>query len=157
MIPILQTVLAGLVATALMSLMLYAIHWRGFAEADMLRALGSLITRQEANAMPLGAAIHLVSGVGFAFVYVICWSALPLDAFMHYLLLGVVTGFAHGLVVSFALVILVAEHHPLPRFQQAGMGVALAHLGAHVVYGLIVGIVAGSFMLRLNLLPPIAS
>lgn len=153
MIPILQTILAGLIATAVMTVSLYAIHWRGFAEADMVRALGSIFTRSEANALPIGAAIHAVSGILFAFLYVIVWSTLPVAEFQHYVLLGLVTGFAHGLVVSFALVILVAEHHPLQRFQRAGMGVAIAHLLAHVVYGLLVGIVAGSYLLRLDVLP----
>ena len=157
MIPILQTILAGLIATVVMTVSLYAIHWRGFAEADMMRALGSILTRSEANALPVGAVIHVLSGIGFAFLYVIVWSTLPLAEFQHYLLLGLVTGFAHGLVVSFMLVILVAEHHPLQRFQSAGIGVAVAHLVAHVVYGLLVGIVAGSYLLRLDVLPRLAS
>jgi Family of unknown function (DUF6789) len=153
MIPILQTILAGLIGTAVMTASLYAIHWRGFAEADMMRALGSIVTRSEGNALPVGAVLHLFSGILFAFVYVIFWSMLPIVEFQHYVLLGLVTGFAHGLVVSFALVILVAEHHPLQRFQRAGMGVAIAHLLAHVVYGLLVGIVAGSYHLQLDVLP----
>jgi glucan phosphoethanolaminetransferase (alkaline phosphatase superfamily) len=157
MVPILQTVLAGLIGTAVMTASLYAIHWRGFAEADMMRALGSIITRSESNSLPYGMLLHFLSGIVFAFLYVIVWSTLPLTELRHYVLLGLVTGFAHGLVVSFMLVILVAEHHPLPRFQNAGIGVALAHLGAHVVYGLIVGVVAGSFLLRLDLLPKLGS
>lgn len=153
MIEILQTVLAGLIATAVMSAALYAIHWKGFAEADMIRALGSIVTRNEANAVPLGVIIHFVSGIVFAFLYILVWSTLPLAEFRHYLLLGLVTGFAHGLVVSFLLVILVAEHHPVARFQQAGIGVAVAHLVAHVIYGVLVGIVAGSYLLHLDWLP----
>jgi len=153
MLPILQTVLAGLIATLAMTASLYAVHWRGLAEADMIRALGSLLSRNEAGSLPLGVAIHGISGIVFAFVYVVVWSTLPVTAFQHYLLLGVLTGFAHGLVVSFALVILVAEHHPLPRFQNVGMGVAVAHLVAHVIYGLLVGIVAGSYLVRLPWLP----
>lgn len=153
MLEIMQTALAGVIATVVMSAALYAIHWRGFAEADMIRALGSIVTRNEANAIPLGMAIHLFSGIVFAFVYVIVWSTLPISEFQHYVLLGLVTGFAHGLVVSFALVILVAEHHPLERFQRAGIGVAVAHLVAHVVYGVLVGVIAGSYLLRLDVLP----
>jgi Family of unknown function (DUF6789) len=153
MIPILQTVLAGVIATVVMTASLYAIHWRGFAEADMLRALGSIFTRKESNALPVGVVLHFLSGIVFAFLYVVVWSTLPVNAFQHYVLLGLFTGFAHGLVVSYVLVVLVAEHHPLERFQRAGIGVAVAHLAAHVVYGLLVGIVAGSFLLQLNWLP----
>ena len=153
MLPVFQTVLAGLIATAAMSGALYAIHWRGMAEADMIRAIGSLVTRKEANAMLPGLILHFLSGIIFAFLYVIVWSALPIEGFVHYVALGVLTGFAHGLIVSFVLVVLVAEHHPVPRFQQAGVGVAVAHLAAHVVYGLLVGLVAGSYLLRLAVLP----
>ena len=156
MIEILQTILAGIIATAAMCVALYIIQWRGLAEADMVRAIGSIITRNEQNAMPIGLVIQFVSGVGFAFLYIIVWSTLPIAEFQHYVLLGLVTGFAHGLVVSFMLVVLVAEHHPLPRFQNAGMGVAVAHLVAHVVYGLLVGLVAASFGVQLNYLPSIS-
>ncbi len=156
MIEILQTILAGIIATAAMCVALFIIQWRGLAEADMVRAIGSIVTRNEQNAMPIGLVIQFVSGVGFAFLYIIVWSTLPLAEFQHYVLLGLVTGFAHGLVVSFMLVVLVAEHHPLPRFQNAGMGVAIAHLVAHVVYGLLVGLVAASFGVQLNYLPSIS-
>ncbi len=156
MLEILQTILAGIIATAAMCVALYIIQWRGLAEADMVRAIGSIITRNEQNAMPIGLVIQFVSGVGFAFLYIIVWSTLPIAEFQHYVLLGLVTGFAHGLVVSFMLVVLVAEHHPVARFQNAGMGVAVAHLLAHVVYGLLVGLVAASFAVRLNFLPSIS-
>lgn len=153
MLPVFQTVLAGILATAAMSGALYAIHWRGLAEADMVRAIGSLITRKEENAMLPGLILHFLSGIVFSFLYVIVWSSLPLEGFVHYVALGVLTGFAHGLVVSFVLVVLVAEHHPVPRFQQAGIEVALAHLAAHVVFGLMVGLVTGSYLVRLAVLP----
>ena len=153
MLPVFQTVLAGLIATAAMSGTLYAIHWRGLAEADMVRAIGSIITRKEENAMLPGLVLHFLSGIGFAFLYVIVWSALPTEGFVHYVALGLLTGFAHGLIVSFVLVVLVAEHHPVPRFQKAGVGVAVAHLVAHVIFGLMVGLVAGSYLVHLDVLP----
>ena len=155
MLPVFQTVLAGFIATAAMSGALYAIHWRGLAEADMIRAIGSIVTRKEENAMLPGLILHFLSGIVFAFLYVIVWSALPIEdfVFVAYVSLGLFTGFAHGLVVSFVLVVLVAEHHPGPRFQQAGVEVAVAHLAAHVIFGLLVGLVAGSLRVSLAVLP----
>jgi hypothetical protein len=38
---------------------------------------------------------------------------------------------------------MVAEHHPLERFRDAGAEVAIAHMVGHIVYGLIVGFVIG--------------
>ena len=153
MLPVFQTILAGLIATAAMSGTLYAIHLRGLAEGDMILAIGSIVTRNEANAMLPGLILHFLSGIVFAFVYVIVWSTLPFEGFAPYIIMGLLTGFAHGLVVSFVLAVVVAEHHPVPRFQQAGLGVAVAHLVAHVVFGLMVGVVAGSYLVRLDVLP----
>ena len=153
MLPVFQTVLAGFIATAAMSGALYAIHWRGLAEADMIRAIGSIVTRKEENAMLPGLILHFLSGIVFAFLYVIVWSALPTEGFVHYVALGLLTGFAHGLIVSFVLVVLVAEHQPVPRFQQARVEVAVAHLAAHVIFGLLVGLVAGSLRVSLAVLP----
>jgi hypothetical protein len=42
-------------------------------------------------------------------------------------------------VVSLLLVVIIAEHHPLERFQQAGLPVAITHIAAHLVYGLVFG------------------
>jgi len=58
-------------------------------------------------------------------------------------------------VVSFALVVLVAEHHPLERFQKAGMGVAVAHLLGHLVYGLIIGLLAVWWHLHFDFIKPL--
>ena len=71
MIELLLTAVGGIVATAVMSSTLYFITWRGFANADMIRALGSLVTKKEENALLPGVLIHFTSGVIFSFVYVI--------------------------------------------------------------------------------------
>ncbi len=156
MLDLLQTIVAGILATAVMSSVLYLFHWRGFANADMIRALGSLLTRSEDNALILGLAIHFTSGVVFAFVYLVFWSLWGIEALGTYVALGAFTGAAHGLVVSFLLVSLIAGHHPLPRFQEAGIGVAVAHLLGHVVYGVVVGLVAGAYGLRYDFIPLLA-
>jgi len=143
-----QTAMTGVVATLAMTALLYFIHGRGLANADMIRAVGSLITHSEENAFTPGVVIHGISGVVFAFVYIAIWSLLPVASFQHYWLLGLFTGAAHGLVVSFMLVATVAEKHPLERFRRAGLGVAVAHLAAHVVYGLVIGLLAGLIQIR---------
>jgi hypothetical protein len=52
-------------------------------------------------------------------------------------------------VVSLLLVIVVAEHHPLERFREAGFRVGVTHVAAHVVYGLVLGIAVSVFELHL--------
>lgn len=135
-----RVLLAGIVATAFMSLSLYLIHWSGFANGDMVRALGSLVTRRYENSLLTGWIIHFSAGAAFAVVYA---KALEMTGFPA-ATLGVpictVFGLFHGIVVSLLLVVIVAEHHPLERFQEAGPPVAITHIAAHVVYGLVVGV-----------------
>ncbi len=152
----LLTAVAGFIATGVMSGVLFLIQWRGLANADMINAVGSLITRDEKNALAPGLLIHFASGILFAFIYVGAWSMWGFDSLKIYTLFGFLTGAAHGLVVSFILVALVAEHHPIEKFQSAGLGVAAAHWVGHVVYGLVVGGIAGMYALRYDFVPVLA-
>lgn len=148
----LMTCLVGVAATSLMTFTLYFFHWQGFANGDMLRALGSVITRKYENSFKPGLAIHLIGGILFALIYVFVWSMFPEIAsasVARHILLGAFCGFAQGLVTSISLVVFVAEHHPLEQFRVAGFNVAIVHLFAHVVYGATVGGLAGSLHLVL--------
>jgi len=136
-------VVAGLIGTAGMEMVLRTITKSGWANADMVRALGSLFTRSMDNAYGVGIVIHFISGIFFAFMY-----SLAITAFnVHNVLLttasGVLIGFIHGGVVGFLLVTAVAEHHPLPQFKKAEFSVGVAHWIGHVVYGFLVGLVYG--------------
>ena len=148
MAPFLAIIVSGLIAAAAMLLVLYPVHVAGLANADMLRAVGSIFSRDRRHALGIGIFVHALLGAAFAIVYSLIWSSVPFGFFGSYRVTGALLGFAHGLVVSIALVVLVAEHHPLQRFQRAGFGVALAHLGAHVVYGLVLGVAVGWLEMR---------
>jgi len=39
--------------------------------------------------------------------------------------------------------LILAEHHPVEKFQNAGFQVAIAHFFSHIVYGLLIGLVTG--------------
>jgi hypothetical protein len=56
---------------------------------------------------------------------------------------GTALGTFHGAAMSFILMALVADTHPVERFRTAGVEVAAAHVVGHVVYGMGVGLVAG--------------
>lgn len=135
--------IAGIFGTSAMSIFLYSISKSGYANADMVRALGSLFTKSMDNAFQVGIALHTVSGIFFAFIYTFIAMALGVHGFGASLGCGLIIGFIHGAVVSFLLVAAVAENHPLPQFQTAGFTVAVAHWAAHLVYGAIVGIIIG--------------
>jgi hypothetical protein len=114
--------------------------------ANMVRALGSALTRSMDTSLLPGLAIQYISGVIFAFFYIYFLQMLKLSDALSFTIAGCVIGFAHGFVFSFIMVIL-AEHHPVEKFQNAGFQVAITHFFAHIVYGGLVGLVAGSLLL----------
>lgn len=135
-----KTLLAGAIATIGMSLVMWAINKSGLSRADMIRALGSLLTKQAENALVPGLVTHLLSGMMFAFAYTILLNAPPLGTWYAFLIMGTLLGLFHGFVVSFMLVVFVAESHPLPDFRNVGLSVAVAHVLGHIVYGAAMGL-----------------
>ncbi len=141
---IVTTILAGLLSTAAMSGFLYLVHFSGAANADMIRALGSMLTKNFDNAMLAGLVTHAISGVMFAFPYAIVLGLAPVSGYATTAVGGLV-GFFHGFVFSFMLIALIAESHPIERFRNAGVSVAVVHLLAHVVYGSMMGFAVTAF------------
>jgi len=146
---ILIIILSGILGTGGMSLVMWLITRSGLANADMVRAVGSIYTRSYENALLPGIIMHFTAGIIFAFLYVVFLSLFSLGSVGAYIGMGAMTGVFHGLVVSFLIVVLVAEHHPIEQFQKAGSEVAVAHLVGHIIYGLIVGAVIGIAGIRL--------
>ena len=69
---ILLTILSGLIGTFSMTLFLWLITAYGICQVDMVRALGSALTRSEDNAFLPGMAVHFGAGFFFAF-----WACRP--------------------------------------------------------------------------------
>lgn len=132
-------VTAGLISTVLMCLVLETTTRLKLANADMVRALGSLFTGNYNNALRPGLIFMLLSGIFFGFIYYAIISYFVPEPGIATILAGLAMGLFHGMVVSLALVVIIAEHHPLERFRKAGFEVAAAHLGAHIVYGFSAG------------------
>ena len=142
---ILETIVAGVAGTVLMTLLMTLIHRAAWARADMIRALGSLITKSYERSLVPGLLIHFASGAIFAFPYVIVLGGLNLPSFVATIGLGAVIGFVHGFVMSFILIAAVSEKHPVEQFHEAGFEVAAAHVLGHVAYGVGVASVAAAF------------
>ncbi len=139
---ILETIVAGVAGTALMTLLMMVITHVGWARADMIRALGSLVTKSYERSLAPGLLIHFASGIIFAFPYVLVLGGIDLPSAGAVIGVGALVGFVHGFVMSFLLIAAVAEKHPLQQFQDAGFGVAAAHVLGHVGYG--VGVAAAA-------------
>lgn len=148
---IVYTIIAGLVGTAGMTLVMSVISRLGFANADMIRAIGSIFTRKYEDSVTPGFITHFGAGVIIAFFYVLILSFLAPHTVISASFSGLMLGLFHGIVFSFLLVVTVAEHHPLEQFRKAGSEVAIAHLVGHLVYGFLVGTVIGLTGIRFSL------
>ncbi|MBN2365488.1 MAG: hypothetical protein EH225_05800 [Calditrichaeota bacterium] len=130
---------AGIIGTTGMTLFLYIIDKSGRINANMVKALGSAVTRTVETSLLPGLLIHYISGIIFAFLYFNFLQMLQMNDVLSLVLAGGIIGFAHGFAFSFVMVIL-AEHHPVEQFQNAGFQVAIVHFLAHIFYGLLVGL-----------------
>lgn len=146
------TIVAGIVGTAGMSLTMWLITKSGIANAGMIRAIGSLFTKSYDNSFNPGIVIHFISGILFAFLYVILISIFAPTSLVAAIGTGAMIGVFHGVAFAFLLVIMVAEHHPIEQFRAAGFEVAIAHLVGHIIYGILVGLVVGLSGARIFLL-----
>lgn len=134
---------AGIVGTVGMELLLRSITKSGLASADMARAIGSVFTKSLDSAYGLGMVIQTFNGIIFGVIYTGIITYMNIHGFINCAGAGLLIGFIHGAVVGFVLVAVVAEHHPLPKFRDAGFEVAIAHWAGHLAYGLMVGAVIG--------------
>ena len=140
---LLTALVAGLLGGMVMEGALWLIGRAGWAKADMLVALGSLLTKSRDQAWRVGAVLHAISAIGFAMVYTLAMVWLGLTHMPVSMMLGFGLGVVHGLIVSLMLVWVVAEQHPLEEFNEATLAVGLAHLVGHVAFGGMVGLVVG--------------
>lgn len=131
---------AGIIGTIGMELMLQSITKFGIANADMTRAIGSLFTNSSSVAYRFGFIIQSVSGIVFAFIYVLAFELFDIRGILNSAGAGLLLGFIHGAVVGFILVTAIAENHPHPEFRKAEFPVAVAHWAGHLIYGLLVGV-----------------
>jgi uncharacterized membrane protein YagU involved in acid resistance len=143
MAKVILTIIAGLIGTGGMTLVMWLIQKSRMANADMVRAIGSIFSRNLDESLAPGLIIHFIAGSLIAFIYVILISLFHPTSVAATIGTGAMIGLFHGVAFSFLLVVTVAEHHPLEDFRNAGLEVALAHLVGHIIYGLLVGTVIG--------------
>jgi len=142
MFPLL-VILSGLVGTALMTGVMWFIHRSGWANADMIRAIGSLVTRRYEGSLLPGMLLHLAAGCIFAIPYLLIIRSVGADRLFEMVAISLAVGVFHGGAMIFVLLALVADTHPVERFRKAGAEVAWAHIVGHAAYGIGVGLMAG--------------
>lgn len=144
----------GLVATTLLTAALIAMQLGGRTRLDLPLILGSAVAVDPDRARVLGFVIHLGFGQVFAMFYAAGFATLDRAGWW----LGALFGLTHGLVALTVLVPLLPGVHPRMASDRSGpdstalleppgllalnYGVAtpLASVGAHVVYGIVLGL-----------------
>jgi len=133
--------LAGLLGAVAMTSVMRLISGTRWARADMIVAVGSLLTKSRDNAFLVGLFLHGISAVVFGIIYALLLLAGGLATWPAALFAGGGIGVFHGLVVSLSLCWLVAEQHPVEEFRHVSIPVAFTHFVGHVAYGVVVGLV----------------
>lgn len=136
-------VFAGIAGLVAMEFSMWLITRRGWAQGNMIVALGSLVTRKRENALSVGAVVHLAAAILFAVLYLMTMARLGFTHFPAAFFAGIGFGILHGMVVTLMLVWVVSDQHPLEEFRDAGLAVGVSHIAGHVAYGAVVGFVIG--------------
>ena len=124
--------------TAAMTAVLLFPRWLGIGKIDVIPAVGALITGKEDHAFSIGYIVHFASGIIFAYVY---WGLLLLMKMPIVWWAFGLAGFLHGIIVMLLVCITIMEHHPIARYHERGPMTGLAQLLAHIVYGVVVGLI----------------
>lgn len=139
--------LAAFFATSAMTLFIYSLNWLGLVKLNVIQAIGSLVSRDKSPSFVGGLILHYVFGLLFASIYILVayllFSSMSLSSSV--LAICASLGLFHGLIVAFLLTIVVTEHHPLQRIRNRGVGVSFAYLIAHIIFGLVLGLVLAAF------------
>ncbi|MFZ4115597.1 MAG: DUF6789 family protein [Chthoniobacterales bacterium] len=133
---LLSPLFGGLLGTTIMTFSLLLPKWLGFGQVDVIRAVGTLLTRKVHHSFVPGLILHFLSGIIFAYVYyfILSFSHIPFNA-----LTGLLMGALHGVVVMLLVSITIMEHHPVAYYHTRGPMTGFAQLLAHMLYGVIVG------------------
>lgn len=145
----LGTAMDGAVGVFLMFAIMWLITNSGLANCNMVGAIGSMITPDKTKENVYGLLVYVAGGMFFTFVYNMIFQEIMIDSVNFMLLLAMFLGFVHGLIVSYAIVAVFSHKHKDDRFQEVSIGIALAHLIAHMIFGVTLGLL---FCLRHEIL-----
>lgn len=148
-----EWLLWGFAATVVLTLVNAGLQGVGLTRMSIPYLVGTMFTRDRDRAKLVGIIVHLLNGWLFALVYLALFAGWGRATWWA----GAVAGLVHGaFVAAVAMPAMPALHPRMAREQQGptelrpleppgflalhyGTGTPLAILGAHVIYGLILG------------------
>lgn len=138
---LLMPLIAGICGVVVMTLFLRRARFFHLPETQMVRAIGSLVTKKVEGSLLPGTLIHCSAGLVFAYCYYFFLTTAPDpgDSWQIIVIVCTMIGLVHGLIVTLFLVITVAQYHPIDEFRALTPGDMAAHVIAHIAYGATVG------------------
>lgn len=131
-------IVAGVVATAIMTTLMYLSPLMGMPKMDMLGMMGTMIVPQtNTTAYVIGGIVHFLMGIVFAIVYTwiwLNWFGAPTW------LWGLIFGAIHG-VIAIVVMPLMMRVHPRPPQMQTGALTAVGMIMGHMVFGVGVALI----------------
>jgi len=148
---IIGAIVAGIVGTAVMSLVIAMAPMMGMAKMDIVGMLGGMFSK--ASNRTLGWIMHFMMGTIFAIIYAALWNAgigaanaaggLLFGA-AHWLIVGLMMG---GVPMMHAGIKAGTVQAPgVYMTSSGGMLAFMSGLIGHVIYGLVVALVYGAFV-----------
>jgi hypothetical protein len=141
--------ICGLIGAFAMNLFMRTVSSAYSKRVDMVVALGSFFTGTIDNAATLGTLIHSITGIVFGILYFLIMNAMNALIFPYAIFLGIGFGFFHGLVMSYCLMFIASERHPIEAYRKATLEAGLLHLVGHIIFGAVAGLIGGLVALGL--------
>jgi uncharacterized protein DUF6789 len=132
-----DSIIAGSTGRMAMILLIYIGPFIGLPRIDAVSMLGSLAAPTKESAVTLGGAIHFSLGIVFALIYAALWS-IGIGSPTWYW--GMLFGTVHGLLVISLLFVTMRLVPQLSQYFNT-LGVMLAILLNHIVFGVVVAVV----------------
>ncbi len=139
----LYALLFGLIATAVMTILLYAVGQSGVSSVASVKAIGSAIPTPSGASLVPGALVYIAAGLLFGVVYLALGRNFAYLEIQPLLGLGALVGIARGLAVSIVLGLIAFNQDPLAHAIRSGFWVGLWHVVGSVAYGLTLSILFG--------------
>ncbi|MEX2501885.1 MAG: DUF6789 family protein [Trueperaceae bacterium] len=133
---VLAAMLAGVVGTAVMTVLMGAGPAMGLAKMDMPRLLGTMLITNDPAARRIGTVVHFAMGALLGAGYLLLWSwGLASAGWIG----GSIIGFVHGLVAA-ATMPLMLRMHPRPPKLTLNAAAFVGIVLGHVVFGFVLGL-----------------
>lgn len=141
--------ICGLIGAFTMNQFMRSVSNSYSKRVDMIVALGSYFTGSIDNAAKTGTLIHSLAGILFGMLYFLIMNLMGALIFPLSIFLGMGFGFFHGLIMSYCLMFIASERHPIETYRKATLETGLLHLVGHVIFGGVAGLIGGLIALGL--------